>query len=188
MVITGSLVMVSWFSGLMVLCDRRLYLLFTNRKHCTCTAGSWQPPSFFNLLWECELSSCSGVVTSEHRQQATRACRTPHPAMWKSQRTWGPSRPQRCIFSALRSRNSGLFSKMYPRIRFSPSTRINSIRCLPRPGHLISGGTKPVSKSVSSMPRDIINSSQFQDSSICFVVMPQAAGILSYRQDSRPSC
>ena len=51
-----------------------------------------------------------------------------------------------------------------------------------------SGGTKPVSKSVSSMPRDIINSSQFQDSSICFVVMPQAAGILSYRQDSRPSC
>ena len=47
MVITGSLVMVSWFSGLMVLCDRRLYLLFTNRKHCTCTAGSWQSPSFF---------------------------------------------------------------------------------------------------------------------------------------------
>ena len=67
MVITGSLVMVSWFPGLLVQYDRRSDLLFTNRIHCSCTAGSWQPPSFFNLLWECELSSCPGVVTSEHR-------------------------------------------------------------------------------------------------------------------------
>ena len=47
MVITGSLVMVSWFPGLMVQCDRRSDLLFTNRIHCPCTAGNWQPPSFF---------------------------------------------------------------------------------------------------------------------------------------------
>ena len=153
MVITGSLVMVSWFPGLMVQCDRRSDLLFTNRIHCTCTAGSWQPPS-----WECELSSCPGVVTSEHRQQATRVCRTSHPMMWKSQRTQSPSRPQRCTFSALRSRNSGLFSKMPPRKRFSSSTRIKSIRCLPRAAHLISGDTTPVPRSVCIKPRDIIYS------------------------------
>ena len=38
--------MVSWFHGFMVLCDRKLCLLFRNRIRCTCTAGSWQPPSF----------------------------------------------------------------------------------------------------------------------------------------------